>query len=170
MTSCSPTHPSSGTSWSSDGSQVRAPPQAGASHRFPLCLLCFPLLPSNAPSFSQPPDGPGRSLSGCTWFWSSPGPCQLLLPTPLWLHLSSAASPSVLAPEGSAANRNPQGSPSSPEQQLPCLVGTCHPLGSSPCLVSFNPPACPGSCYCGPHDTREGGGSQTPVICLRSCS
>lgn len=89
-------------------------------HPFPPCLLCFPLLPSHVPSFSRPPDGPGCPLSVCTRFWSSPGPCQLPLPTPLWLYSSSAPGPSVSDPKGSAANRNPQGSPPSREKQLPC--------------------------------------------------
>ena len=31
-------------------------------HAFPLCLPCFPLLPSDVPSFSRPPDGPGCPL------------------------------------------------------------------------------------------------------------
>lgn len=88
-------------------------------HPFPLCLCCFPLFPSDVPSFSRPPGGPGCPL----WlhaFLELPGPCQLLLPTPLWLYLSSAPGPSVSDPKGSAANRTPQGSPPSREKQPPC--------------------------------------------------
>ena len=94
------------------------PPQAGAPT--PSLSVCPAFLSSPA----MCPPFPGHlmaqgALSGCTWFWSSPGPCQLLLPTPLWLYLSFAPGPSVSDPRGSAANRNPQGSPPSREKQLP---------------------------------------------------
>lgn len=137
MTFSSPTHPSSGTSWSSGASLVRSagtvppiPPSSSSLLPFLRLLPSLPCSSSHTPSFPRPPEGPGTLSPAFCGVGAPSGPVALPFHQHCSFTLAHCTPGTRCQPVRPALSLPSQGSLSSKAQRL-SVAGSTH---SMPCL------------------------------------